>query len=155
MKNKKFILSVFITLCALSVSAHRVLSNIPPKKSSHVKVTYSMNLLQKNVQYDFSKASIRKAYYSRLNELAAVINEKKCAVALRGYADSIGTYKGNWVLSQKRADAVKRYLITKGVSAELIVSTAFGSTEPIATNKTAIGRQQNRRVEIKIKDTSN
>lgn len=150
-----FIASAFIMLSALGVSARLISRITPPGKSVKVikvKVAYSLALLQKNVQYDFAKISIRKAYYNRLDELAEVINEKKCAVALRGYADSIGTYKGNWVLSQKRADAVKAYLVKKGVPQQLIVSTAFGSTEPVASNRTVAGRQQNRRVEIKIKD---
>ena len=150
-----FIATALIMLCVMYVSARhtsRVTSPVKNAKVVKVKVTYSLAVLQKNVQYDFAKISIRKAYYARLDELAEVISEKKCAVALRGYADSIGTYKGNWVLSQKRADAVKAYLVSKGVPQELIVSTAFGSTEPVASNRTAAGRQQNRRVEIKIKD---
>ena len=150
-----FITAALIMLCAMYVSARHISRVTPPVKNVKVvkvKVTYSLAVLQKNVQYDFAKISIRKAYYARLDELAEVISEKKCAVALRGYADSIGTYKGNWVLSQKRADAVKAYLVSKGVPQELIVSTAFGSTEPVASNRTAAGRQQNRRVEIKIKD---
>jgi len=155
MRIKMIIATAFFMLGALYVSARHLIRVTPPLKNSKVikvKVAYSLAILQKNVQYDFAKISIRKAYYSRLDELAEVISEKKCAVALRGFADSIGTYKGNWVLSQKRADAIKAYLVSKGVSPELIVSTAFGSTEPVASNKTAAGRQQNRRVEIKIKD---
>ena len=158
MKTKIFIASACFLLCAAFVNAN-VLSRLTPPgknakvvKSVKVKANYSLAVLQKNVQYDFAKISIRKGYYTRLDELAEVISEKKCAVALRGYADSIGTYKGNWVLSQKRADAVKAYLVTKGVSPDLIITTAFGSTQPVASNKTAAGRQQNRRVEIKIKD---
>jgi len=155
MKIKMFIASAFIMLCALGVNARNASNLTPPRKNIKVKINYSLTVLQKNLQYDFAKASIRKAYYSRLDELAEVINRRKCAVALRGYADSIGTYKGNWLLSQKRSDAVKKYLVNKGVAQELIVSTAFGSTEPISSNKTAAGRQQNRRVEIKIKDINN
>jgi outer membrane protein OmpA-like peptidoglycan-associated protein len=155
MRTKMIIAYVLCMLCTMYVSAHNT-SHITPLgknlKSAKVKINYSLAVLQKNVQYDFAKIRIRKAYYARLDELATVINDKKCAVALRGYADSIGTYKGNWVLSQKRADAVKAYLVSKGVSQELIVATAFGSTEPVASNKTVAGRQQNRRVEIKIKD---
>jgi len=152
MKIRMFIASAFIMLCALGVSAKNTSNLTPPRKNVKVKINYSLTILQKDLQYDFAKAAIRRAYYSRLDELAQVINEKKCAVALRGFADSIGTYKGNWLLSQKRSDAVKKYLVSKGVPQELIVSTAFGSTEPIASNKTVVGRQLNRRVEIKIKD---
>jgi outer membrane protein OmpA-like peptidoglycan-associated protein len=157
MKIKIFIASAFCMLYALCVSARhisRITTHVNKVKSVKTKAAYSLAVLQKNVQYDFAKVSIRKTYYERLDELAEVVNQKKCAVALRGYADSIGTYKGNWVLSQKRADAVKAYLVSKGVPQELIVCTAFGSTEPVASNSTAAGRQQNRRVEIKIKDSN-
>ena len=152
MKTKKlFALVTILLLCSLLFVAKSFAKNYPPKKAAKIKVAYSYSELQKNVLYDFSSAKVRKLYYSRLDQLADLVIEKKYAVALRGYADSIGTYKGNWVLSQKRADAAKAYLISKGVHEELIVTTPFGSTQPIASNKTAAGRQQNRRVEIKLK----
>jgi len=150
--GKIYTLAVLLLLCNTVVNAAELNFNSPPKKSGKLKISYSYNELQKNVLYDFSSAKVRKSYYERLDQLANLIAEKKYAIALRGYADSIGTYKSNWVLSQKRADAAKAYLISKGVSASLIVCTAFGSTQPVASNKTAAGRQENRRVEIKIKD---
>lgn len=108
--------------------------------------------LTKNLEYAFSKATIRVSYYDKLDQLAKLIIEKKYALALRGYADSLGSYKANWVLSDKRAKEVKTYLVSKGVPDNLIVATPFGSTRPVATNKTAEGRQKNRRVEIKINE---
>jgi outer membrane protein OmpA-like peptidoglycan-associated protein len=108
----------------------------------------------RNLEYDFSKASVRAAYYNNLNKLAKVVIDDDYVVSLRGHADSIGSYKPNWVLSEKRAVAVKDYLISKGVKKDRIVAIPFGSTIPIATNKTAEGRQKNRRVEIKLKEIS-
>lgn len=151
-------------LYATTVICLSVLLNVystPNYKSTALKThfvnrkTYAKEELVKNLDYDFSKSSIRSSYYDRLDQLAETIKDKKYAIALRGHADAIGTYKGNWVLSQKRADAVKEYLVKKGVPGDLIVSTAFGSTQPIASNKTAEGRQQNRRVEIKLQETNN
>ncbi len=108
--------------------------------------------LTKNIEYDFGKTSVRKIYYDKLNQLAEVSIDNKYALSLRGFADSIGTYKGNWVVSDRRAKAVKSYLVTKGVDSAKIVTTPFGSTKPIASNKTKTGRQRNRRVEIKINE---
>lgn len=108
----------------------------------------------RNIEYDFAKASVRKTYYENLNKLAKVVIEDDYVISLRGHADSIGQYKPNWVLSEKRAVEVKDYLITKGVKKDRIVAIPYGSTIPIATNKTAEGRQKNRRVEIKLKEIS-
>ncbi|RYY06692.1 MAG: OmpA family protein [Sphingobacteriaceae bacterium] len=108
----------------------------------------------RNIEYDFAKASVRKAHYENLNKLAKLVIEDDYVISLRGHADSIGQYKPNWVLSEKRAVEVKDYLVAKGVKKDRIVAIPFGSTIPIATNKTAEGRQKNRRVEIKLKEIS-
>ncbi|MGF7081522.1 OmpA family protein [Mucilaginibacter sp. UYCu711] len=122
------------------------------KEKLNVTIKYSLAELSKNIEYDFAKASVRNAYTTKLDQLAQILIKNKSAVALRGFADSIGTYKGNWVLSEKRANAVKNYLIKKGVDSDKIVATPFGSTQPVATNRTAAGRQKNRRVEIKVNE---
>ncbi len=77
--------------------------------------------------------------------------DEKYVVSLRGHADSVGSYKPNWMLSEKRAIKVKDYLVSKGVDQSKVITIPFGSTIPIANNKTAAGRQKNRRVEIKLK----
>ena len=59
--------------------------------------------------------------------------------------------KVNIPLSVRRAEACKKYLVSKGISAERMTTAGFGSTQPVADNKTAEGRQKNRRIEIKIK----
>ncbi|MGI4022328.1 MAG: OmpA family protein [Janthinobacterium lividum] len=108
----------------------------------------------RNIEYNFAKASVRANYNNNLNKLAKLIIEDDYVVSLRGHADSIGQYKPNWVLSEKRAVEVKNYLIAKGVQKDRIVAIPYGSTIPIATNKTEEGRQKNRRVEIKLKEVS-
>ena len=119
----------------------------PMKRSSAVALAD----LTKNLEYDFNKPSVRDAYYKKLDQLAEAVIADEYAVSLKGHADAIGAYKYNWVLSDKRAGSVKEYLVSKGVKSERIVTTPFGSTVPIATNKTAEGRQKNRRVEIELK----
>jgi outer membrane protein OmpA-like peptidoglycan-associated protein len=108
----------------------------------------------KNLEYNFASSAIRPIYYGNLNRLAKVIIRDKYAVSLRGHADSVGHYKPNWMLSEKRAIKVKDYLISQGVDKADIITIPFGSTIPIATNATAAGRQKNRRVEIKLKELS-
>lgn len=107
--------------------------------------------LTKPLEYDFNKPSVRDAYYKILDQLAETVIADQYAVSLKGHADAIGAYKYNWVLSDKRAVSVKDYLVSKGVKGEHIITTPFGSTVPIASNKTASGRQKNRRVEIELK----
>jgi len=69
---------------------------------------------------------------------------------IAGHADSTGNDAINDPLSQRRADAVKKYLVKKGVDSKRLVSKGYGSRRPIATNKTKEGRRQNRRVQFEI-----
>jgi len=154
-----------ITLITAALGTMLLLGTVPraeckprhhdSKKTTGAHKVFAMADLKKNLEFDFARASVRMSYNEKLDQLADHIKQDNYAVALRGFADSIGTYKGNWNLSQKRADAVKAYLISKGVADNKIVATAFGSTKPIATNKTAGGRQKNRRVEIILNSSAN
>ncbi len=154
MKNAIVICLSLLMLANLNVSAGTTSVPPLPKKAVRKGVVLSVNELKKNLEFDFSRSVVRTVYYSRLDQLAQLLVEKNSPVALRGYADSIGSFKGNWHLSEKRANDVKNYLVKKGVNKDKIITTAFGSTKPIATNKTAQGRQKNRRVEINIVDTN-
>jgi outer membrane protein OmpA-like peptidoglycan-associated protein len=69
-------------------------------------------------------------------------------LAVEGHTDSVGTDDYNQQLSEKRAEAVRQYLVQQGISGDTIVATGFGKTAPIASNDTPEGRQQNRRVEL-------
>jgi outer membrane protein OmpA-like peptidoglycan-associated protein len=108
--------------------------------------------LTKNVEYDFCKATIRAGSAEQIDRLAAYLKDGKHAISLRGHADALGTYVGNWKMSDKRAVTVKQQLIDKGVDSALIVTTPYGDTMPIASNKTAVGSQKNRRVEIVLRE---
>ena len=72
-------------------------------------------------------------------------------VTIDGHTDNTGSDKINIPLSQRRAEACKKYLVSKGVNGDRLTTAGFGSTQPVADNKTAEGRQKNRRIEIKIK----
>lgn len=69
-------------------------------------------------------------------------------LAVEGHTDSVGTDEYNRQLSERRAEAVRDYLVQQGISADAIVASGFGKSEPVASNDTAEGRQQNRRVEL-------
>lgn len=72
------------------------------------------------------------------------------SVTVEGHTDGSGPASFNQTLSQKRSDAVKAYLVAKGIEGSKIVSKGFGESQPIATNDTTAGRSKNRRVDIKV-----
>jgi OOP family OmpA-OmpF porin len=69
-------------------------------------------------------------------------------VVIEGHTDSVGSHGYNMKLSQRRADAVRDYMVQQGISASRIETAAYGETRPVASNDTAAGRAQNRRVDI-------
>ena len=104
-----------------------------------------------NVTFDTNQATIRPGFQPVLNSVAKVINEyDKTMVEIIGYTDSTGSAATNNALSLRRANAVSNYLRLQGVDGNRIVTDGLGSQKPIASNATAMGREQNRRVEITL-----
>ena len=102
-----------------------------------------------NITFDSNDANIKPGFQPVLNSIAKVINEySKTMVQVNGYTDSTGGAATNNSLSLMRANSISNYLRLKGVDASRIVSNGYGSSNPIASNATAAGREQNRRVEI-------
>ncbi|MFA6950348.1 MAG: DUF5723 family protein [Lentimicrobiaceae bacterium] len=103
------------------------------------------------LEFETGKAVIKSVSYFSLNELAQLLKTKEgWNVLLSGHTDNTGTPAKNMELSKNRAQAVKEYLIGQGVPEFKIKAEWFGQEKPIADNKTAAGRQKNRRVEMKI-----
>ncbi|GGI26929.1 OmpA family protein [Pedobacter mendelii] len=151
MKTQIIALSAVVILF-LSVNATKATKSAKEIKAKTTSVSaIALADLTKNLEYDFDKPAVRDAYYKKLDELAKAVIDDNYAVSLKGHADAIGAYKYNWVLSDKRAVTVKKYLISKGVKESRVITTPFGSTVPIASNATPEGRQKNRRVEIGLK----
>ncbi|WP_183562863.1 OmpA family protein [Mucilaginibacter sp. SP1R1] len=151
MKTTFFTLaSIALMLLTINAGAFTKPHKVSHKNSSRSSVRMSVEEMTKNVEFAFAKIDIHAGYNDQLDQLAKLLVDKNYALVLRGHADSIGNYIANWKLSGKRADAIKDYLVKKGVSPIKIVTSPFGSTQPIATNKTKQGRQKNRRVEIRI-----
>ena len=83
-----------------------------------------------------------------LKKVANLLMKKSISLKLGGHTDNIGT--ANMNLSKDRAESVKNYLLSQGANSSLIEAVGYGETQPIATNKTAAGRQVNRRVEFTL-----
>ena len=102
-----------------------------------------------NITFDSNDTNIKVSFQPVLNSIAKVIKEyNKTMVQVNGYTDSTGSQATNNALSLMRANSVSNYLRIKGVDANRIVANGYGSSNPIASNSTAFGREQNRRVEI-------
>lgn len=105
----------------------------------------------KNLEFDLGKATIRAKSYETLNKVAALLVEKNFGLKLAGHTDNTGSRAVNLRLSKERAESVKAYLVSQGANASLIEATGYGPDQPIASNKTATGRQKNRRVEFTLR----
>ena len=85
-----------------------------------------------------------------MDRVAQLLVEKGFNLKLAGYTDNVGSQDYNLGLSKARAESVKDYLVGKGASAAKITAEGYGKEHPIASNKTASGRQINRRVEFTL-----
>jgi OOP family OmpA-OmpF porin len=104
----------------------------------------------KNLEFDFGKATIRDHSLPSLDKVAQLLVDKNFSLKLAGHTDNVGSDDANMKLSKDRAESIKAYLVSKGANASRIEATGYGETQPIATNKTAKGRQANRRVEFTL-----
>lgn len=104
----------------------------------------------KNLEFDLGKATIRAKSYATLNKVAALLIEKNFSLKLAGHTDNTGSMALNLRLSKERAESIKAYLVSQGANASRIEATGYGPNQPIASNKTADGRQKNRRVEFTL-----
>ncbi len=110
------------------------------------KVTYAADTF-----FDFDKYVLKPAGRAALDDLVAKIQGVNVETIIStGHTDSIGTYAYNQGLSERRANAVKAYLVSKGIPADLIVVEGKGEKQPVASNATREGRAKNRRVEIEV-----
>ena len=97
------------------------------------------------------KSELKSGATVNLDRLTTFMNEyPKRTAAIEGYTDSMGSDEMNQSLSQRRADAVKGYLVGRGVSSDRLSASGRGENSPVADNESAAGRQQNRRVEVVI-----
>ncbi|MBI3789554.1 MAG: OmpA family protein [Gemmatimonadetes bacterium] len=108
------------------------------------------NLTLKGVNFENAKATLLGESYSELDKVAeSLVANPDVKIAVEGYTDNRGAAAANRKLSQARAEAVRNYLISKGVSADNVTAKGFGPSKPVAPNTTEAGRAQNRRVELR------
>jgi OOP family OmpA-OmpF porin len=113
------------------------------------KVTFAADAF-----FDFDKATLKPDGKAKLDDLASKLGALNLEVIIAvGHTDSVGSDAYNQKLSIRRAEAVKGYLVNKGVDAKRVYTEGKGEKQPVATNKTAAGRAQNRRVEIEVVGT--
>ncbi len=104
----------------------------------------------KNLEFDLGKATIKEKSNETLNRVANLLIQKNFSLKLAGHTDNSGSMALNLKLSKDRAEAIKKYLVSQGANASRIEATGYGPNQPIASNKTAQGRQKNRRVEFTL-----
>jgi outer membrane protein OmpA-like peptidoglycan-associated protein len=108
-----------------------------------------------NVQFEKNKTKLLPSSIPQLNELVAYLLENKDVSAeIIGHTDADGDAEANRILSQRRAEAVRQYLIQNSIAAKRVKATGKGESEPITENNTAEGRAMNRRVEVKLSQNS-
>ncbi|MBD2767398.1 OmpA family protein [Hymenobacter sp. BT664] len=111
-----------------------------------IKITFDSGIL-----FDTNSAALRPASEADITKMAVVLQKyPDTNVLVEGHTDNTGTDAINQPLSERRAQAVASSTIAKGVSASRVTSKGYGSSQPVADNSTAEGRQANRRVEIAI-----
>jgi len=104
--------------------------------------------------FDFDKATVKPDGKAKLDDLVGKLRAVNLEVVIAvGHTDSVGSNAYNTKLSLRRAEAVKAYLVSKGIPANRIYTEGKGETQPIASNKTKEGRAKNRRVEIEVVGT--
>ena len=101
------------------------------------------------ILFDLNSDVIKPESTPTLKEIAAMLQEHpELSLVIEGHTDSVRAANANLALSGKRAAAVKKYLVDRGIDADRLETKGLGATKPMANNSTAEGRQQNRRVEL-------
>lgn len=109
-------------------------------------------VIQADALFDFDKSVLRPDGRRSIDDALAKMRGVDLEMVIAtGHTDSVGTDQYNQRLSERRAAAVKDYLVSKGIAASKITTIGKGESQPVATNRTAEGRQKNRRVDIEFK----
>jgi len=111
-----------------------------------IKITFSSGIL-----FDVDKSNLKDPYKGELSQLAVILNKyEDTNILLAGHTDSTGSDEYNFGLSERHAQSVANYLASQNVNYARFSTEGYGKTDPIASNETAEGRAQNRRVEVAI-----
>ena len=131
--------------------AQQIETALPGATVERVGEGIKVILNENTVNFNFDSAELTSTAKSNLDKIAKVlIDNPKTLITIYGYTDSVGKDEYNMKLSRSRANAVKSYLVTKGMGVKRITAQGMGEADPIASNDTDAGRAKNRRVEFGI-----
>ena len=123
----------------------------PPPPAPQPTPAPQKKIVLRGVNFEFNKATISPDAASVLREAASLLKEDtNVKVSVEGHTDSVGSDAYNLGLSNRRAVAVKDFLVNEGVADGRLTTRGLGEAQPVASNDTADGRAQNRRVELKV-----
>ncbi len=131
--------------------AGTVANNGCPEVKPTKEVMKQLNEYARTILFDTGKASIQNESEEVLSAMTAIFKEyPQATFSINGHTDSVGAKSTNQLLSERRANAVRDYLIANGIDSARLTAKGFGEENPIDTNKTRNGRKNNRRVEVKL-----
>jgi outer membrane protein OmpA-like peptidoglycan-associated protein len=131
--------------------ARKISESLPGAKVERVGEGIRLVLGENSVRFDTNKSTLTSTAKANLDKLVSVFNEyPDTDIQIYGYTDSSGADDYNMTLSQQRAASVKSYLSGKGLASSRFNTSGLGEADPIASNETAEGKSQNRRVEFAI-----
>jgi outer membrane protein OmpA-like peptidoglycan-associated protein len=143
----------------LSLGRREIAATVPvadePNQSVKLTLRYKREVAQRpfiltGVNFDTAKATIRPESFPQLDAVVEFMAHKKSArVEISGHTDNVGNAKANKTLSEKRAQACRKYVVSKGIDGKRLDAIGYGDERPIAPNDTDEGRQTNRRIEAK------
>ena len=129
--------------------AGTVANNGCPEINPAPEVVDALNTYARSILFDTGKASFKQGTDEVLAAMVVIFKEyPRADFAIEGHTDSVGAKSSNQALSERRANAVRDYLISNGISADRLTAAGYGEDRPIATNDTRAGRKENRRVEV-------
>ena len=150
--NKSLVLAAVIAAAALVACGKKEEAPAPapaPQPVAATKVTYASDAF-----FDFDKSVLKPAGKAKLDDLVGKVKDINLEVIIAvGHTDSVGTNAYNQKLSVRRSEAVKAYLVSKGIEKNRVYTEGKGELQPVADNKTKEGRAKNRRVEIEVVGT--
>ncbi len=131
--------------------------DLRPKKETSARRDYTLQKIKvglkfelKNIYFDSGKSTLKYESKEELDKLFDIMSRSAIVIELGGHTDNVGSEESNLKLSQDRVDAVKNYLVQKGIPKDRIKAVGYGETVPIADNNTDEGKAKNRRVEVKV-----
>lgn len=129
-----------------------VANNGCPEVAPTEEIMKQLNEYARTILFDTGKATFKKESLQTLASMNAIFKEyPKADFYIDGHTDSVGSSQSNKLLSERRANAVRDWLVANGIDQERLTARGFGEEQPIDSNKTAGGRTNNRRVEVKLK----